>query len=348
MITVSVVLASGTVGAAFAEEYPALFRGVRPLGMGGAFLTVSNDENALFYNPAGLDDVKGHARVTILNPYVAASRNSIGLYRDIADLEGTDEAQVADLLNRHVGEHQHSEAAFFPNVYMRDFAIGVLGRATMDLDVRNPADPEVATDARVDVAGLVGVAHGFWNQVLQVGATGKYVRREGVKKTFQTADIVVNFDPFANRDRETDFAFDLGTKLNLPLLFRPSVALVLQNIGGLDFGTLGADPQQLHFGVAIHPDFWDLSNTLALEIHDLTKQIDGDNDTSKRIHIGAEVRFPKILALQAGVNQGYYTAGATLDFGILTLAAATYAEELGVVAGQRADRRYVAQVGLGF
>lgn len=342
-----IVLTWGTFGAAFAEEYPGLFRGVRPLGMGGAFLTVSNDENALFYNPAGLNDVKGPARATILNPYVAVSQNSVGLYRDIADLEGTDEAQVADLLNQHVGEHQHSEAAFFPNVYMHDFAIGVLGRATMDLDVRNPADPEVATDARVDVAGLVGVAHGFWNQMLQVGATGKYVRRDGVKKTFQTADIVVNFDPFANRDRETDFAFDLGTKLNLPLLFRPSVAVVMQNIGDLDFGTLGVVPQQFHVGLGIHPDFGGLSNTLALEIHDVTEQ-NSDDDLYKRVHIGAEVRFPKILAIQAGVNQGYYTAGATLDFGILTLAAATYAEELGGFAGQRADRRYVAQVGLGF
>jgi len=160
----SVIVALGSFGSALAEEYPGLFRGVRPLGMGGAFFTVSNDENALFYNPAGLDAVKGPARGTILNPYAAVSEHSLGLYREIADLEGTDEAQVAELLNRHVGEHQHSEAALFPNVYMHDFAIGVLGRAALDLDVRNPADPEVATDAKVDVAGLVGVAHGFWKR----------------------------------------------------------------------------------------------------------------------------------------------------------------------------------------
>jgi hypothetical protein len=183
---------------------------------------------------------------------------------------------------------------------------------------------------------------------VQLGVTGKYVRREGVVKTFQPADIVVNFDPLADRTRASDFAFDVGTKVNLPVLLRPSVALVVANIGDLDFEGLGTIPQQVNVGVALHPDFWILSNTLAAEIHDATKQIEADDDLYKRVHLGAEVRFPKTLTLRAGVNSGYYTAGATLDFWILKLSAATYAEELGAYAGQRANRRYVAQVSLGF
>ncbi len=341
------VVAWGTCGPALAAEYPTLFRGVRPLGMGGAFLTLSNDENALFYNPAGLNDVQG-THAAILNPYVSVSENSIGFVQDLIDLEGTDEVAVADLLNQHIGEHQHSQAALFPSFYTRNLAFGLLGSAVMDLEVRNPANPEVVTDVKADVAGLVGVAHGFRQQAIQVGVTAKYVRREGVKKTFQAADIVVDFDPFADRAKETDFAFDLGTKLNIPILLRPSVAVVVQNIGDLDFEALGVIPQQLHVGVGLHPDFGGFSNTLALEIHDVTKEIEGDDDLYKRVHLGAEMRFPKILAVQVGVNQGYYTAGADLDFGILTLAAATYAEEMGAAAGQRADRRYVAQLSLGF
>jgi hypothetical protein len=315
--------------------------------MGGAFLTLSNDENALFYNPAGLNDVQG-GRAAILNPYASVSENSLGFVRDLQDLEGTDEAAVADLLNEHLGEHQHSQVALFPSVYTRNLAVGLLGSAVMDLEVRNPANPEVVTDTKADLAGLLGAAYGFRKQAIQVGVTGKYVRREGVKKTFQAADIVVDFDPFADRAKETDFAFDIGTKFNFPVLFRPSVALVVQNIGDLDFGALGVIPQQIHLGVGFHPDFAGLSNTLALEVHDVTEQIEIDDDLMKRVHLGAEVRFPKIVAIQAGVNQGYYTAGVTLDLRILTLAAATYAEEMGDAAGQRADRRYVAQLSLGF
>jgi len=276
------------------------------------------------------------------------SENSIGFASDLMDLEGTDEAAVADFLNQHVGEHQHAQAALYPNFYTRNFAFGLLGSAVLDLDVRNPANPEVVTDAKVDAAGLIGVAHDFHQKMFQIGVTGKYVRREGVKKTFQAADIVVNFDPFADRTSDTDFAFDLGTKVNFPVALRPSVALVLQNIGDLNFGTLGVIPQQVGLGVGFHPDFMGLSNTIALDIQDVTKQIESDNDLYKRVHIGAEMRWPRILSLQAGVNQGYYTAGGSLDFRIVKLAAATYAEEVGTAAGQRGDRRYVAQLSLGF
>ncbi len=348
MAALGVVLAWVWVGEVFASEYPVLFRGVRPLGMGGAFLALSDDENALFYNPAGLNDVKGFGGAAILNPYVALSEDSVQLYKDIQDVEGTDAVQVANLLSQHVGEHQHVQAAMFPHVYGHNFAVGVLGNASMDLDIRNPAFPEVVTDVKIDAAGLIGLAYGFWDRKLQVGVTGKYVQRDGVTQTFQPADIVVDFDPVANRTKQKDFAFDIGTKVNLPVFLRPSFALVVANIGDLDFETLGTIPQQINMGVALHPDFWILSNTLAAEVHDVTKQIEADNDLYKRVHLGAELRFPKILAVQAGVNGGYYTAGITLHFWILKLAAATYAEELGAYAGQRPDRRHVAQVSLGF
>lgn len=332
----------------FAEELPTLYRGIRPLGMGGAFITLSNDENALFYNPAGLNDVKGFGGIEILNPQAAASENALGLYQDVKDVESTDETQVVDLLQKHIGEHQHLKTSFFPNFYMHNFAIGILGQGTLDLEVRNPAFPEVVSDAKVDLAGLVGGAYGLWDRRLQIGVTGKLVRREGVKKTFQPADIVVEFDPFKDRESETDFAFDVGTKLNVPILLEPSVALVLQNITDLDFGTLGEIPQQLNMGVGINPSFWIVGSSVILEVDDITKEVGTDQDLYKRVHMGAEIRFPVILSLRVGVNQGYYTAGATFDFTFLKLSYATYDEEVGASAGQRGDRRHVAQISLGF
>lgn len=332
----------------FAEELPNLYHGIRPLGMGGAFITLSNDENALFYNPAGLNDVKGYGGVEILNPLASISENSLELYKDIQDVEGTNEVQVVNLLKKHVGKHQHVKASFSPNFYMHNFAIAALGQGTMDLEVRNPAFPEVFSDVKLDMAGLVGGAYSFWNRKLQIGVTGKLVRREGVKKTFQPADIVVNFDPFANRKTATDFAFDVGTKYNLPVFLEPSVALVLQNITDLDFDTLGEIPQQLNIGAGINPNFWIVGSSVIFEVDDITKEAGTDNDLYKRIHLGAEMRFPMILSLRVGVNQGYYTAGATVDFWMLKLAYATYAEEVGAFAGQRGDRRHVAQISLGF
>jgi hypothetical protein len=42
----------------FANE-PFFFRGVRPAGIGGAFVAVADDANAIFYNPAGMGLIQG-------------------------------------------------------------------------------------------------------------------------------------------------------------------------------------------------------------------------------------------------------------------------------------------------
>ena len=49
---------SGLAGTALFEQNPFLYQGTIPLGMGGAFTAVADDENAVFYNPAGLDNIQ--------------------------------------------------------------------------------------------------------------------------------------------------------------------------------------------------------------------------------------------------------------------------------------------------
>jgi len=42
-----------------ASEPQVFIRGIRPLGMGGAFVAISDDENAIFYNPSGITQRQG-------------------------------------------------------------------------------------------------------------------------------------------------------------------------------------------------------------------------------------------------------------------------------------------------
>ncbi|MBI3804452.1 MAG: hypothetical protein HY282_11895 [Nitrospirae bacterium] len=338
-----------SVGVTWAEELPTLYRGIRPLGMGGAFITLSDDENAMFYNPAGLNDVSGFGGVSILNPLLEVSKNSKSLYSDLKDLDTDNQAIVADFLSKMVGEHQHVRAAALPNVFMHNFAIGVLGQGTLDMDIRNPGNPAVFTDIKLDTGLLVSGALGFFDQQLQLGATGKFIKRDGIKHVYFAPEIAhKDFDPLDQREKKSDFAFDVGTKLSLKSPLRPTFALVVQNITDLDFKELGIIPQEVNVGASINPNFWILKTTFAVEVDDLTKNADADKDLYKRTHLGAEFRFPKILALRAGLNAGYVTAGVDLDFWILSVSAATYAEEIGAFAGQRSDRRYIVQASLGF
>ena len=347
------ILAVGhfSIDAASAEELSTLYRGIRPLGMGGAFITLSNDENAMFYNPAGLNDVSGFGGVEILNPTFEISENSKKLHQDLSDLETDDAAAVTDFMSKRVGEHQHVRVSLLPNFYMHNFAIGGLGQATLDMEIRNRANPVAVTDIRIDEGLLISGAYGFLDNKLQVGATGKFVRRDGINHTYTVQEIAANrFDPLDQRFQKSDVAFDLGTKYNFSGPLKPNVALVLQNITNLDFGSaLGKIPQQVNVGASINPDFWILKSTFAVEIDDLTKEVGDDKDLNKRTHLGAEFRFPKILSLRAGVNNGkYFTAGFGLDLWILAVSYATYAEELGAYSGQRSDRRHVFQASLGF
>lgn len=337
------------MGAAAAEELPNLYRGIRPLGMGGAFITLSDDENAMFYNPAGLNDVSGFGGVGLLNPLVEISENTNGLYQDLSDLDTDDAGKVAEFLSERVGEHQHVRAALLPHFYMHNFSIGVLGQATLDMEIRNRANPQVPTNLRLDKGIVASGAFGFLDQRLQIGATGKFIQREGVNRVYTVVDIAAeNFDPLDQTVKKSDFALDLGTKVNFKNFLKPSVALAVQNITDLDFEELGEIPQQVNIGASINPDFWILKTTFAIEIDDLTKQVEGDDDLYKRTHFGAEFRFPMVLAVRAGLNGGYLTAGASVDFWILSLSYATYAEEIGAFSGQRSDRRHVAQLSLGF
>ena len=110
---ISVLVVLGFAVDSYAKAYPVLHRGVRPLGMGGAFTAVADDENALFYNPAGLSALKG-LELGLLNPIVEVSKKSLDLIKDADDTDFDEIDEVADLMRKYIGDHQHARVALFP------------------------------------------------------------------------------------------------------------------------------------------------------------------------------------------------------------------------------------------
>jgi hypothetical protein len=80
---------------------------------------------------------------------------------------------------------------------------------------------------------------------------------------------------------------------------------------------------------------------------DITPAIDyrfanrNDMQIGKKLHLGVEVAMP-VLTLRAGLNQGYWTAGAGFNLWLVRVEAASYGVELGAYPGQQEDRRYMA------
>ena len=356
-LTLCVAVVLFLASTAWAQPYRSFHRGVRPLGMGGAFTAIADDQNAIDYNPAGLSQTEGMG-FGILNPMVAASEDSYDLYKDFDDIDQNDTAEVTELLRKYVGDNFHIEVAADIYAGFRVGNAGVMvagvGRGYADMAIRNPTYPELYITSDVDYGGQAGVGYELPNVPgLSLGVGVKALNRESIDEVYTAVDIADDdFEDTLKDDQKdgSDASFDLGMiwARDIEGLTKVSLGLAGINIKEMDFGDARDQESQYNAGVAFEQTFLGFTMTEALDYHDITDNLVGDDSTEKKLHMGAELKFPILFAVRAGLSQGYYTAGATVDFKVLRFDVATYGEEIGVHSGQKEDRRYVGQVSLGW
>ena len=356
---ISLVLMVVLVGAslAVAQPYRGFHRGVRPLGMGGAFTAVADDHNAIHYNPAGLSRAESFG-IGILNPMVAFSEDSYDLYSDFDEIDQDNTAEVAKLLKAHLGENNHVELAtdLYTGFKWRNSGVMVAGvaRGYADMAIRNPTFPELHLTADLDVGGQIGVGHALTAiPGLRIGAGGKVLNRSSVNEVYTAVEIASNkFEDTIEDDKRdgTDASFDLGLIWSREVLgfTTMSIGVAGLNLKEMEFGDARDQKRQINVGVAFEQRWMGFTLTEALDVHDITDNLAGDDSKEKKVHLGAELQFPYIVSVRAGLNQGYFTAGASVDIKVFRFDVATYGEEVGVVGGQKEDRRYVGQVSIGW
>lgn len=356
MLTLSFICFVCLAVCAEAAEYPNNYRGIRPLGMGGAFTAISDDENALFYNPAGLSKISTFS-MGIINPVIDVSENSVDFYSDLDDADLDDTGEATELLRKHVGEYQHLAINWIPYAGFNAANLGIMvagiASANADAEIRNPPYPEFHPKANWDYGFTGGVGAKVPFKGLRVGGTAKYISRESLDQVYTAADIANDdFEDRLDDDRKSGsgFTMDLGVLYELPIesSFTTDVGLSVNNLIEMDMGDAEDIDRTINLGIATQRSFAGFTLIGAFDILDITKSYEQDDDYMKRIHMGAELQLPAIAAVRMGLNQGYFTAGATLDFPVVRLDVATYAEEVGAYAGQREDRRYVGQLSIGW
>ncbi len=345
------------VTASWAEPYRSIHMGARPLGMGGAFTAVANDQNAIDYNPAGLSRTRSFG-LGIVNPMVEVSEDSYDLYKDFDDIDQDDTAEVTELLRKYVGENNHVKVAadLYTGFRMGNAGIMVagVGRGYADMAIRNPTYPELHLISDVDYGGQVGIGYELpMVPGLSLGIGVKALNRKSIDEVYTAVDIADDdFEDTLEDDQKdgSDASFDLGMIWirEIEGWTRVSLGLAGINIKEMDFGEARDQKSQYNAGVAFEQNFFGFTLTEAFDYHDITDNLAEDDSTEKKLHMGAELTFPWLLAVRGGLSQGYYTAGATVDFKMIRFDVATYGEEIGVYAGQKEDRRYVAQVSMGW
>ena len=369
-----IVATLGTVGwtnamAQFPQEGPTLSRKVRNLGMGnvGVALRGTHDSSP-FYNPAGLNDLE-KGRFQFFSMTGDVSTGAVGLIGDITDFadniqntDGADRTRVFDqFIQDHTGEFNHVRWTLdIFNYARKDFAAGVLIDEKMNVSFRDQSFPRFEIQNLGDLGMYIAGSHGFWDQLLQVGATLKPTIRFAIDEVDQEvtySDIVsenssgdpILIDQFKKiKDRRFGLGVDVGAKTNLAFpgikgskmyeILKPQVGVSWQDMGSPGFDAAPNNEQSISAGAAVHPDIWKLKNAIAVDFRDLNQE----RDFLTKLHFGVESKFPWILTARAGLSQGYFTLGATFDLWFVKIDGAWYKEEVGVRTREAGDNRWAA------
>ena len=327
-------------------------QGIRNLGMGNTGVALSFDENALFYNPAGLASVDSIlVGFPILNE---VSDDSVKIVNDIIKL-GSD-PKTEDIVALLMGKRVHYRSLIDLNVIMplgleqqfgdlMTFGVASGFETQFDLGVRNPASIEIDFGFRLDRISNLGfampVARGRW----LIGAGVETVERCDIPLTTATIGTVVGTSntnlsssfgscELTDLKRAQTFNFGFQRRLETASALKMIWGMSAYNVGGLKFNRLDNETNpsdqnlELSTGLSWQPSWGPVRMLYAFDLRDLTMQHADDTYCQskkgtdciwKRLHIGTELGFFPIdsgasaFAIRAGYNQGYVTYGFELN-----------------------------------
>ncbi len=364
-----------TAPRAFAlKEWYSISRSIRALGMGGAFYGLSNDEGAMFYNPAGLNHYP-HGSQGMFSFQGTVTPNFSDAIKTITDSQGKGIDQIVLDLQTFQGKPLSAGVGFMPYYLRKHFALGLLAP-----DVKmNVAVLGRDFDTQVDVAGIgdaglfLSYGNTFFDPNLSLGITLKGMYRVGGSKTFTTLDIVqqqtadLELKDLGGGGAGVDF--DLGATYELP--YKPfnstiRTSLVLNNLLASTFSIArlsgGGAPPALTRMLTV-AGLWRLPGWKAFDHFDVVVdfsefKLGGEADATKgartgsffkHLNWGVEAPFlSQFFALRAGFRQGYLSAGFGITTRFLKLDLATYQEELLGNPGQLGGRRFAVRLAFGF
>ncbi len=234
---------------AMASEPQVFIRGIRPLGMGGAFVALSDDQNAVFYNPSGLTQRQGgmftlfelpiNISQDVLNFYDFYNDNSDKL-KNFSNLSTQDQISLLNQINDKITSYMPEVRTGFPNTSF----ISSPGFITWGAGLYDQADvrfqfnrslivPSLNLFGDVDAIAAVPIAHRFDTLPyvpgsLSVGVTLKAIYRGQINVNDESVLAFDNFSPQVQMGK--GFGMDFGT------LYQPNTrwnfGLQVTDVGG--------------------------------------------------------------------------------------------------------------------
>ena len=385
-IILSALLASTSSLMALGGEFAYLYKDPRIMGMGGVNVAVGGYSTSVFSNPAGLASIeKGEGFVVdILGLGISLTNDSIDFASDIANTTDVDE--VATVLEKYNGQHFHDDVSNYSSVSKNSdefaWSIGLL--AATDLNVQshtnNTAKGILATSSRGYAGVILGAAKPYHTDYgrIDVGVGLKVIAQQSYEGPLLLSDLTGNDDIASTlqdkfQEQGTGFGLDLGVTYHPfeSTLWHPAFGLSVLNIGDMSFNdSYGQQPLTVNIGASITPevsfldklvvgvDYVDLFNANTIRDYtysdtDEVTYVDyTDSDFVKRIRVGVGVGLidTSLFSTQVnlGIYQGAYTAGLDMRLSVVKLNFATYEEQIGTGSIEYPDRRYMAELGIGW
>jgi hypothetical protein len=336
--------------------------------MGNAYVAVADDFNALFYNPAGL------ARLNewdgeFINLALELSQDTRNFYDDLTDTQGTSQSDqeslesTLDLIDNNTGRDQHIGFGLTPHLVFPHFGIGM----GFQFDLTAAWHRQITVDLRVgpDVVMPIGFAMNFLDDRLSVGGSIKFRARGGIDQEFSMEDIESlnsnNDSDDPNQKELEDYVFaGSGVGADIGLLFTPikpmapTIGLSITDMGGTSFTKFdtGSDTEvgtpdlvlpSVNVGLSLRPiEVGGMYLMTSMDMHSINQPY----SFSRKLNLGTEFGYGSFFKAQAGLHQGYLSAGVQLDVGLLSLRFVSYAVEFGEYAGTKENRRYAVQLKL--
>lgn len=333
------------------------YRSAYFLGRGNTGIAVADQEEAIFYNPAGLALGQGIYKKTVLaSPQIEFSRATRDLVRQLT----AEDADLIDAVRGNIGTPNHLGIQNFTGIIFRRVALGAIASSNTDILAYKSVEEGGLEAIRVSTdqtAGLTfSLAESFFSNQLLLGITGKYLIHG---KGFASASVAeIDRVKEEVKDKKNFIGFGQGEGADLGVMYKGgsrtpwSLGLTINDVGDTSVRPSEETALDLKFKQTINAGFAIESGTktsklrLLVDYRDIQSRV--ETNPRKKIHTGAELVVAGAIGMTGGLNQGYPTGGFFVDMYLMRLDLGFYTEEIGSTAGSRPDTRYVMRLKAGF
>lgn len=332
-----------------AEELHETYVGTRAQAMGGAYVALADDEQAVFLNPAGLAGNQKRS-LYLLNSDTTLSTET---YSSLSSMKSAFSPFSTDSINVLMNKNIYFREQLSPTLMLPNFGISYLVDQQVASRAMNRAIPKLTlgyqTTQGIQTAIGIPLIRGLRKKKhdLRLGIGLKLMWRRGGYKTLSLKQVL-NLSTSTLSEIGGNYGRGIGVDLglqhvfNLNPRFTLSSGLVYTDIGDTSFG--GAqDPlhSNLTWGAAASYTLYRVKFTMAYDY----RHILAETDFRKRNHLGFEVGIPW-FSLYGGFSQVNITYGVGMDLWMFKVIAAKYTEQLGSIVRQNSEERWSIKIAL--